>query len=65
MTPDVYRAKRMQLGYTQEQLAAALGVARGTVNRRESGGPRGLPITKEAALALAALPKAKLKRNAK
>lgn len=59
MSTDEYRAKRVQLGYTQEQLAVALGVARGTVNRRESGT---LPITVEAALALAALPKVKRKK---
>lgn len=59
MTHDEYRAKRVQLGYTQEQLAEALGVARGTVNRRESGT---LPITPEAALALEALPYAKRKQ---
>lgn len=60
MTRQEYRAKRLELGYNQEQLAAALGVARGTVNRRESGE---LVITVEAALAITALPKFKPRKT--
>jgi DNA-binding transcriptional regulator YdaS (Cro superfamily) len=51
MTAADYKATRSRLG-TQAKVAALLGVARGTVARRETGA---LPITTEAALALDAL----------
>lgn len=51
MSPADYRATRKRLG-TQAEVAALLGVARGTVARRETGAQ---PITQEAALALDAL----------
>jgi len=51
MTPADYKDTRSRLG-TQAEVAALLGVARGTVGRRETGA---LPITTEAALALDAL----------
>lgn len=51
MTAADYKAARVSLG-TQAEVAALLGVARGTVARRETGA---LPITQEAALALDAL----------
>jgi hypothetical protein len=55
MTAAEYKAERTQRG-TQERVAAQLGVARGTVARRERGA---LPIPREAELALLALPKTK------
>jgi transcriptional regulator with XRE-family HTH domain len=55
MSPADYKAARQQRG-TQESVAALLGVARGTVARRETGA---LPIPREAELALLALPKIK------
>jgi DNA-binding XRE family transcriptional regulator len=58
MNATDYKAKRIALGYTQAGLADALGVSRETIARREAGWPRN-PISQEAALALAALPKAK------
>lgn len=58
MTPTYHRTKRIALGYTQAALAKALGISRETVTRREAGDPRN-PISREAALALSALPKAK------
>lgn len=60
MTPTDYQAKRIALGYTQAALAEALGISRETVTRREAGDPRN-PISREAGLALSALPKAKKK----
>jgi hypothetical protein len=54
MTAAEYKAERTQRG-TQERVATQLGVARGTVARRETGA---LPIPREAELALLALPKA-------
>lgn len=60
MSPNEYQAKRLALGYTQAGLAEVLGVSRETIVRREAGDPRN-PIGQEAALALAALPKAKKK----
>lgn len=59
MTGDEYRAKREELGYNQTELGAALGLARETITRRESGV---LVITPEAQYALSGLPK-KLKRK--
>lgn len=53
MTPTEYKRLRTALGHTQQTLADVLGLARGTIARRETGA---LPITKEAALALSALP---------
>jgi len=55
VSPADYKAARSRLG-TQSEVAALLGVARGTVARRETGA---LPITTEAALALSSLPKTK------
>jgi len=54
-----YKATRSRLG-TQADVAALLGVARGTVARRETGA---LPITQEAALALDALSSAAAKKR--
>jgi len=53
MTAAKYRAERKVRG-TQADVAAALDVARSTVERRESGK---MPITREAWIALLALPK--------
>ena len=55
MTPDEYRAERKLRGLTQDALAEIMGVSRGCINYREAGHPR-YPITKEAALAIKALP---------
>ena len=60
MNATDYKAKRIALGYTQAALAEALGISRETVTRREAGDPRN-PISQEAALSIAALPKAKKK----
>lgn len=46
------RALRKQLGLTQAQLAAALGVSRWTIIEREAGR---VPITRETELAMAHL----------
>lgn len=51
-----YKRRRAALGHTQATLAKALGLARGTIARRETGA---LPIPTEAALALSSLPKIK------
>lgn len=51
MTADQYRNTRKQLGLTQTELAARLGVSVMTVKRRENGGT----ITHEAELAIKAL----------
>jgi DNA-binding XRE family transcriptional regulator len=56
MTAAEYKRRRAALGHTQATLAKVLGLARGTIARRETGA---LPITPEAALALSALPKTK------
>lgn len=53
MTAAKYRAERKARG-PQAGVAAALDVARSSVERRESGK---MPITREAWLALLALPK--------
>ena len=55
MTPEEYKAARKLRG-TQAEVAARLGVQTSTVQRREYGD---IPITTEAALALAALPEKK------
>lgn len=55
MTAAEYKAVRTHLG-TQAEVAARLGVSRETIARRETGA---LPISTEAALALASLPKTK------
>lgn len=55
MTPETYKTLRKRLG-TQAEVAALLGVARASVNRRENGKK---PITREAALAIQALAGAK------
>ena len=60
MTAADYKATRTLLG-TQAEVAALLGLARGTVARRETGA---LPITTEAALAIDAL-RARPKRPAR
>lgn len=49
MTAAEYKRRRAALGHTQATLAKVLGLARGTVARRETGA---LPITSEAALSL-------------
>jgi len=60
VTAADYKATRTLLG-TQAEVAALLGLARGTVARRETGA---LPITTEAALAIDAL-RARTKRPAR
>lgn len=59
MNAAEYKAARTRLG-TQAEVAALLGVARGTVARRETGA---LPITQEAAFALDALSSAPPKKR--
>jgi transcriptional regulator with XRE-family HTH domain len=56
VSPDEYRSEREARGLTQAGLAAALGVTRVTIARRETGAR---PITREAELALRTLPKTK------
>jgi DNA-binding XRE family transcriptional regulator len=56
MTPALYKAERLKRELTQSQLADIVGVSRGCINYREAGHPR-YPITKEAWLAIKALPK--------
>ena len=56
MTAAEYKRRRAALGHTQATLAKVLGLARGTIARRETGA---LPITPESALALQALTKTK------
>lgn len=52
MSPEEYKANRLELGLSQTALAERLEVSRETVNKRESGTNR---ITEEAALAILAL----------
>ena len=59
MNSELYKSKRENLGYTQSEVAALLGVNRVTVARRESGSE----ITNEAWLALNALPKKRKTRR--
>lgn len=54
MSPEQYRKHREQLGLTQAGLARVLGLPREAIVRREGGTQR---ITKEAAIALRALPR--------
>ncbi len=54
MTSTEYKSEREQRG-TQQQVASLLGVKQETISRRENGGE----ITREAWLALCALPKKK------
>ena len=61
MTPDQYRTARQERG-TQKCVALALGVDYRTVQRREAGE---IEITREAAMALLALPKTKERRRAR
>lgn len=56
MTAADYKRRRIALGHTQQTLADVLGLARGTIARRETGA---LAITPEAALAIQALTKTK------
>lgn len=56
MTAAEYKARRTALGHTQQTLADVLGLARGTIARRETGA---LPITTEAELAILRLSKTK------
>jgi DNA-binding XRE family transcriptional regulator len=56
MTPKLYKAERLKRGLSQAALAELVGVSRGCINYREAGHPR-YPITKEAWLAIKALPK--------
>lgn len=55
-----YKARRTALGHTQQTLSDVLGLARGTIARRETGK---LTITQEAALALDALSSAPPKKR--
>lgn len=59
MTPAQYTAERRKRG-SQRAVAALLGVSHITVARRETGV---IPVTREAELALSALPVPKKKRN--
>ena len=59
MTSDEYKTQRERLGMTQAALALALGINRVTVAKREGGAL----ITREAELAILALPKAKKPRK--
>jgi transcriptional regulator with XRE-family HTH domain len=59
MTPRQYRRARIARG-SQTQVAAKLGVDPQTISRRERGE---IPINKEAALSLLALPAIKAKRQ--
>ena len=52
MTPADYKATRQRLGMRPEQLAAALGVSRATVFRREAEGGT---VSEEAARAIRSL----------
>ncbi len=52
MTPTEYKAARGELGLTQAELAAVLGVSRKTVNARETSAT---PITSEAEMAIKSL----------
>lgn len=61
MTADKYKTERERRG-TQTSVAALLGVNRVTVAKRETGMQ---PITREAWLALMALPKTKGRRRAR
>jgi DNA-binding XRE family transcriptional regulator len=54
---EQYKARRIELGYTQAQLAELLGINRNTITKREAGAP-GYPIGREAWLAISALPPA-------
>ena len=56
MTPAQYKTHRQKLGLNQSELAAALGITRKTVNRREAGAAT---ITIEAQLAIRSLQKTK------
>lgn len=60
MSPAEYNREREARGLTQAGLAALLGVSRVTIARRETGTR---PITREAELALLALPKTKRPRR--
>lgn len=51
LTPAKYQSERQKRG-TQAEVASLLGVQRGTIARRETKGP----VTREAWLALCALP---------
>ena len=53
MTPQKYKAEREKRG-TQAAVAALLDIQRETLSRRETGAQ---PITREAELALSALPR--------
>ena len=55
MTSAEYKAARDRLGLTQTALASVLGINRVTVAKREGGAV----ITREAELAILALPKTK------
>jgi DNA-binding XRE family transcriptional regulator len=52
MTPTEYKTIREQLGFTQADLAARLGVSRKTINARETGK---VAISEEAARAIKTL----------
>lgn len=60
MNSETYKLER-QLRGTQTTVAAQLGVRQATVSDRENGST---PITREAELALLALPKKRKKKNA-
>lgn len=60
MTAAEYKRRRAALGHTQATLAKVLGLARGTIARRETGA---LPITSEAALALLSVQPTKTPRR--
>lgn len=60
MNSIAYKEKRKALGYTQSELAAELAVRQATVSDREN---EAAPITREAWLALNALPKKRKVKN--
>lgn len=59
ITPAKYKSERLKRG-TQEEIAALLEVQRGTIARRETKGP----VSREAWLALCALPVAARRNRA-
>lgn len=62
MTSTEYKAKREQLGYTQQTAAEKLGVFRETIARRETGKSE---VTDEAWFALCSLKPVKKQKSKK
>jgi transcriptional regulator with XRE-family HTH domain len=59
LTPGEYKAERKKRG-NQQRVAALLGVSQSTISEREN---RKIPISREATLALLALPIPKVSEN--